>query len=96
MSNDGEKLIKEDIDKILRRNMRSVGLVISDDEMENTEENEHLVDDNDSNVKFFNDNNPKKNIWSDCSIAAMIIICIAVFVLFFCWLLYLLVVVLVH
>ena len=37
MTNDGEKLIKEDIDKILRRNMRSVGLVISDDEMENTE-----------------------------------------------------------
>jgi hypothetical protein len=37
MANDGEKLIKEDIEKILRRNLRSVGLGISDDEMGNTE-----------------------------------------------------------
>src|SRR6185312_14837165 len=41
-------------------------------------ENEHLVDDNDSIVKFFNDNDPKKkdDNCSDCSIVAMITLCI--------------------
>uniref|UniRef100_A0A914C4R1 Uncharacterized protein n=1 Tax=Acrobeloides nanus TaxID=290746 RepID=A0A914C4R1_9BILA len=90
MPNDVEKLINEDIEKTLIRNLRSIGFVLDDDENENTEENEHLVDDTDSNVKFFNDDPKKKDdLWSDCSIVAMITFCIIVFVLFFCWLLYL-------
>jgi hypothetical protein len=39
MANDVEKLIDEDMEKILLRNLRSIGFVLDDDENENTEVN---------------------------------------------------------
>ena len=39
MPNDVEKLINEDIEKTLIRNLRSIGFVLDDDENENTEVN---------------------------------------------------------